>query len=346
MARIVIADDGIRFDGLTPTKGPLGGAESSVIALAETLAKRGHDVTVFNKCEAPLDHAGVAWRRITDGLPEEADLYIANRGDKLIPLVPNAKRVVFWTHNPCRYMLKPRYLWKLWRRKPVIVFIGTSHAATYPAWAPDGGRKVIPYGLPDLFCDAEPALTPPGPRVVFTSNPLRGLDWLLDVWATRIEPEVPGAELHIFSGAATYGAAGDRKALEMAAVLERARELADRGVVLRGPVAKARVVDEFRLARCMLYRGDINETFCLAVGEAQAMGVPCVVQPIGSMPERVRDNETGFVAPDDASFALAAKRLLTDDALWRSQHAAALATQRSWRWPDAAREFEALIGGA
>ncbi|MCK5779164.1 MAG: glycosyltransferase family 4 protein [Rhodospirillales bacterium] len=343
MAVIILADDGISFDGQTPEKGPLGGAESSVIQLVEILAARGHDVTVYNKCAAPLDYKGVKWRKISDGVPDTADLYIANRGDKLLKLCERAKRTVFWTHNPCGYMLKMRYLWQFWRRKPVIVFIGDYHADTLPGWVPEGGRRTIPYGLPDLFCEAEPASNVPGPRAIFTSNPLRGLDWLLDRWANEIEPGVPGAELHIFSGAATYGAAGARKGDAMGVVLDKARALEGQGVRLREPVGKAALIDELRLARVMLYKGDINETFCLAIAEAQCLGVPCVVQPIGSMVERVRDRETGFIAPDDASFALAARRLLTDDALWRTQHDRALAVQRSWRWPDAAAAFEELI---
>ncbi|MGJ3258290.1 MAG: glycosyltransferase family 4 protein [Rhodospirillales bacterium] len=343
MARIILADDGIVFDGRTPERGPLGGAESAVIQLVETLAARGHDVTVYNNCEAPLEYNGVKWRPISSGVPETADLYIANRGDKLLKLCEGAKTTVFWTHNPCRYMLKARYLWQFIRRRPVIVFIGDYHAATLPGWVPSGGRRTIPYGLPDRFCEAEPASAAPGPRAIFTSNPLRGLDWLLERWAKDIEPDVPGAELHIFAGAATYGSAGARKGDAMGKVLDKARELEGQGVRLRAPVDKARLIDELRLARVMLYRGDINETFCLAIAEAQCMGVPCVVQPIGSMPERVRHDKTGFIAPGDGAFALAARRLLTDDALWRAQHERALDVQRSWRWAQAAAAFEELI---
>ncbi len=347
MVRIILADDGISFDGTTPEKGPLGGAESSVVNLAETLAARGHNVSVFNKCAAPLKHKGVDWHPIESGVPDSADLYIANRGDKLLSLCSNARRTVFWTHNPCRYMLKWRYIRKLWRRRPVIVFIGDSHAETLPAWVPDGGRRTIPYGVPEMFCRPVPAdVQAPGPRAIFTSNPLRGLDWLLELWSTEIEPKVPGAELHVFSGAATYGAAGARKSDAMQQILERAKGLSDQGVRLREPVQKEMLIDEFRLARVMLYRGDINETYCLAVAEAQAMGVPAVVQPIGSMPERVRHEETGFVAADERSFALAAQRLLTEDALWQDQRARALETQRSWRWDNAAAAFEELLDGA
>lgn len=343
MATIVLADDGISFDGTTPDQGPLGGAESSVINLTETLAARGHDVTVFNKCDAAIEHRGVKWRPLSAGVPDHADLYIANRGDKLLSLCPSAKRTVFWTHNPCRYMLKWRYLYKLWRRRPVIVFIGDYHATTLPDWVPEGGRRTIPYGVPEAFCLPPVETPPPGPRAIFTSNPLRGLDWLLDLWSSKIEPGVPGAELHVFSGAKTYGEAGDRKSNEMARVLDKAASLSEQGVRLRDPVQKDALIDELRLSRVMLYKGDINETYCLAIAEAQAMGVPAVVQGFGSMPERVRHKETGFVAADDAAFALAAQRLLTDDALWQAQRARAFETQRQWRWNDAAAAFEAIM---
>lgn len=351
MARIVIADDGIQFDGRTKDLKPLGGVESSVVELAEELAQRGHEVLVRNMCSGPMKHRGVDWAPLHDGglyanLPTEADLFIANRGDKLLPLVAKAKRVAFWNHNPAGYMLKARYLWQLWKRKPTIVFIGEYHATTLPGWVPDGGRVVIPYGLPEAFLKAEPGQGVPGPRAVFTSNPLRGLDWLLDRWTTDIRPQVAGAELHLFTGAATYGSVGDAKAVAMQAVIDKAQALQSQGVVVRGPVAKSQLIDEFRTARVMLYKGDINETYCLAVAEAQALGVPTVVTDLGSMYERVIDGETGTVAQDDAAFSAAAVRLLTDDNHWTRQHIAALAKQRSWTWSDAAERFENLLEDA
>ena len=343
MARIVLADDGIQFDGKTMETQPLGGVESSVVFLVGELARRGHHVMVRNKCLAPLLHDGVDWSPIDGPWPAFADLYIANRGDTLLSLMPGARRTVFWTHNPAQYVLKWRYLSKLWRQRPAIIFIGDYHATTFPGWAPAGERVVIPYGIPEIFQTAEPAGEPPPPRAVFTSNPLRSLDWLLGVWAERIQPQVPGAELHVFSGPATYGTVGDAKAKAMDGVLEKARALAGQGVVLRQPLPKDKLIEELRASRVMLYRGDLNETFCLAVGEAQAMGVPTVVQNLGSVVERVVHGQTGFVADDDASFADAARRLLTDDALWSAQHHAACDRQRRWGWPEAAAAFERLL---
>ncbi|MDP7667272.1 MAG: glycosyltransferase family 4 protein [Rhodospirillales bacterium] len=343
MARITIADDGIRFDGRTVEERPLGGVESAVVYLARALAARGHDVHVYNRCERPLAHEGVRWTPIAEGIPDAADLFVANRGDKLIGLVPAARRRVFWIHNPARYLLKARYLSKLWRFKPVIVYIGTYHLTNYPRWAPGGERVIIPYGIPDSFLHAEASDSPPPPRAVFASNPLRSLDWLLEVWAGRIHARVPAAELHLFAGAATYGAVGAAKSAAMDAVLSRARSLSALGVVVRDPVPKPRLIAELQAARAMLYRGDLNETFCSAIGEAQAMGVPAVIQNLGAVAERVIDGETGFVAADEASFADAAGRILVDDALWRRLHEGALAKQRRWGWPEAAAAFESLI---
>lgn len=349
MARIVIADDGIRFDGRTLETAPLGGAESAVVSLAEAFAARGHEVRVVNRCHAPLEHHGVRWTPLSAGFPEAADFYIANRSDHLIPAMPQAGRTVFWVHNPARYLLKWRYLWKLWRVRPPIVFVGDYHRTTYPAWAPDGGRVVIPLGLPDAFRRAEAIAEPPPPKAIFTSNPLRGLDWLLDIWRDHIHPAVREAELHVFSGAATYGAAGAAKAPAMRAVLEKAESLSEYGVVLRQPVGKAILIEELRSSRALLYRGDINETFCYAVAEAQALGIPCVVKDIGSMRERVVDGETGYVCADspagDIAFARRAVEILSgSDADWRAMHHRARELQRRWGWDGAAERWETLIG--
>ena len=344
MACIVLADDGIEFDGRTPEQRPLGGVESSIVALMEELAGRGHEVHVMNNCKTPLNYRGVSWRPIgTEHWPDAVDLFIANRGDKLLGRMPEARRTVFWTHNPASYLLKWRYLSKLWRIRPAIIFIGDYHATTYPSWAPAGERVVIPYGLPEAFCESNERDTPPAPRAAFTSNPLRSLDWLLEVWSSGIRPRVPEAELHVFSGAATYGHVGEAKAGKMKAVLGRAKSMEGQGVRLRGPVPKMELVQELRSSRVMLYRGDPNETFCLAVGEAQAMGVPAVVGNLGSVNERVLDNKTGFIVEDQKTFIDSAAKLLIDDNLWRAQHCAALRMQRSWRWPQAASAFEALL---
>jgi glycosyltransferase involved in cell wall biosynthesis len=339
MAEVVMADDGISFDGKTAEEGPLGGAETAFAALAEALAQRGHRVAVRNRCRVTLCHNGVHWAPLSEGTPSSCDLYIGNRGHRVIGLVRKTGRRLFWLHNPAGYLKKPRNLWRLARYRPMLITAGTYHASTVPAWLPCAGREIIPYGVLDCF-RGTPLRTVPPRRVIFTSNPLRGLDWLLDLWVGRIAPAVPGAELHIYAGAGVYRSGG---APQMETILARASGLAAYGVRCFAPVGRGRLTEALSRARVMLYRGDPGETFCLALAEAQAMGVPAVVQPFGSAPERVVDGVTGLVAPDDGAFATAAITVLRDDVLWRRWHLAALAQQSGASWDSIAARFEALM---
>ena len=318
-------------------------ARSNIVNLTKELATRGHEVLIRNKCVKASTIKGVYWQPISEGMPKYADLFIANRGDKLIPLMPYAKRTIFWTHNPARYLLKWRYMTKLWRIKPSIVFIGDYHASTYPWWAPGGSRIIIPYGISEDFRTMSGAKTVPPPRAIFTSNPLRSLDWLLSVWQRKIHPILPNSELHLFAGAITYGSVGSKKEQKILAVVEQARTLESEGVVIRDPVSKSKLIEEFRKARVMLYKGDKNETFCLALGEAQAAGVPAVVQRHGSVVERVKDGLTGAITDTDDAFAEASVKLLSDDEHWFKTHKNSRALQRGWSWSQAADAFERLI---
>jgi glycosyltransferase involved in cell wall biosynthesis len=339
MAKVVMADDGIAFDGVTAEEGPLGGAETAFVALAEALAQRGHEVSVRNRCRVAICHKDVHWAPLSSEIPAACDLYIGNRGHRVIGLVRKARCRLFWLHNPASYLRKPRNLWRLAWFHPILVTTGAYHAATIPHHLPCGGREIIPYGILDRFRAALPR-NPPPPRAIFTSNPLRGLDWLLDLWVARIAPALPEAELHIYAGPAVYGIA---RAPRMEKVLARADALAEYGIRRFAPVGRDTLAAVLSSARVMLYRGDPGETFCLALAEAQAMGVPAVVQPLGSAGERVIDRITGRIAEDDDAFVAAAVTVLRDDALWRRWHLAALAHQRGLSWDSVAERFEALM---
>ena len=205
-----------------------------------------------------------------------------------------------WLHNPPRYLKKPRNVWRLARYRPTLVVTGAYHAATVPQWLPCGGLRDHPLWRPRSVPRTRAAREPPPPRAVFTSNPLRGLDWLLDLWARAIAPAVPAAELHIYAGPAVYGAsASAERRGGWRRCCARADALAAHGVRRFAPVGREALPTCSPGARVMLYRGDPGETFCLALAEAQAMGVPAVVEPLGCVAERVIDGVTGRVAQDD-----------------------------------------------
>jgi glycosyltransferase involved in cell wall biosynthesis len=337
---IVMADNS-DFDGRTLDERPLGGTQAGFAYLAQALAAQGHRVRAYTGTSRTLEDRGVIWQPLAGGTPETADLFIANRGSNLIRRVPNARRRVLWLRNPAQHLRKPRFLKPLVRWRPILVVTGDYHASTVPWWLPRSGLVKIPHGTDTAFQRDAPRSAPPPPRAIFTSNPERGLEWVVQLWTERVQTLVPSAELHVFSGHSTYGG---RKVERMTSILERARAASGNTVSFHEPVPRADLVQELGEARLMIYPGDPGETFCQAAAEAQAMGVPLVTQPIGSLPERVEDGRSGFVAADPAHFADACVRLLSDDDLWRAQHTAALKSDRWTSWEVTASRFAALVG--
>ncbi len=344
MARIVLADDGVVFDGKTLEGKAAGGGETAFVRLAEAFAAKGHEVTATARGAGALRHRGVDWVPLGHALPGKADLFVANRSAHLLALGADARRRFFWLHNDARYLAKPRYVIRMLRHRTELVFVSNAQLRGAPRWLPASARHVIPLGL-DASFRAQVERPPPPPLALYAANPLRGLSMLAPLWQSAIAPQVPGARLQVHTGLGLYGTPPKpRTAAAMQAAIDAARAAESEQLTLGDLIDHAQLIATLRGARVYLYPGDPTETFCLSVAEAQAMGVPCVVLRNGALPERVVDGVTGFVAAGPEAFADAARRLLSDDALWVAQHRACLASQGKRSWDDMAQDFAQKAG--
>lgn len=316
---------------------PIAGAQTAFIELVKALAKLGHCVCVRNSTIREYKNELIDWQNINAGEVPIGDFYIVNRSTSLLPLVPKGKRIFFWLHNEGKYLLRPSNLKLLMRHYPILVFSGKYHRSSFLLWFLFRWR-IIPYGISNNFLINNTQSTAPSPKVIFTSNPLRSLDWLVDRWKV-IHTQVPAAELHIFSGSSTYGAWGNSVRHRMQKVLDYVEDNREYGIFLRDPIKKDDLINELKSCRAMLYRGDKAETFCLAVAEVQVMGIPCVVQDLGSMKERVIDGITGFVTKSDQEFEEKSISVLTDDALWLQLNSSLHKNKYYFTWSEAAQMF-------
>ncbi len=330
MATILFLDETRPFNGRSLRDGPLGGIQSGTVLLAEAFARFGHQVTAYTLSEEPLDYEGVAWRPLTSlkaGPRAQGDIAIANN---LLHLFAYADALpVAWFRNPTSFsrMLKKGSLVPLFRYRPHAVFLSHYHKDITHPLMPFATRRIIEHGVSDAFRRTVPAIRAPAPRAIFTSQPYRGLGWLVDVWTTKIHPQLPDAELHVFTP----------KARQTPTWLESMRS---KGIVRRDSLSKDELAAELQSARVMLYPGHKDETYCNAAAEATASGIPIVTRGIGSLSERVRDGKTGFIAPEPQDFADHAIRLLSDDDLWMRQHADALNDPKIGSWDARAGEWD------
>jgi glycosyltransferase involved in cell wall biosynthesis len=238
---------------------------------------------------------------------------------------------ILWLHNPTKSWrsIKRGEAFHTLKARAHLVTLGPYHSAHVPGWLPFRSRIEIAHGVgPEFFRKAR-AEAAPSPRVLFTSQPYRGLDWLLDLWPAVVA-SVPQAELHVFAPKAHQAEAN-------------ARRNRINGVVYRGSVARAELVEELKNARLQFIPGHDHETFCLAAAEATAAGVPIMTRGIGALGERVNSGVTGFIEPTREGYIARTISLLQDDALWLRMHANCLAARDRTSWDERALEWEALF---
>lgn len=350
MARVLIVDTTRPYDGRDMARRPLGGTETSVIQLAEALARRGHDVSCHTSITTEVLHNGIRWIPMAAGRPDRCDLFLAVQHPALLGFARRAGRRALWVVWPARGFRRFRAATRLWWHRPFLVFVSEIQAGTYASWLPGGKPPlVIPFGLPAGVRGRPSLAVAPPRRAIFASNPQRALRWLLDIWARRILPAVPGAELHLYGlrdDAYRYGESWTETHASLGQFLPPGfPRAAFESLRPHPPATRDGLWDAMRGSRVMLYGGHRAEAFCLSVAEAQALGVPAVVRPVAVLPERVRDGVTGYLRADDTGFADRAIALMMDDALWRRQHEASLALQHGWSWDEAAARFEAQVIG-
>ena len=147
MTKVLFVDNGIEFDSIL-FRETLGGAEVAFVSLVEELAKLNLEIVVYNNCKNQGIIKNVRWKKLNETIFEEKfDVLIVNRGDKFLNFRKDCKRRFFWIHNPARYLLKLRYLSKLFINRFNIIFSSNYHESTYPTWAPGANRIIIPYGV-------------------------------------------------------------------------------------------------------------------------------------------------------------------------------------------------------
>ena len=344
MASIIFADMTGRYDGRDLEARPMGATETNTILVARELAQRGHDVTVHTNGDADIVHEGVRWRSLGAIPAETCDVFVAVHQVSLLDFVPRPKRRVIWVVWGANQLRHYKKIGRMWRYRPTPILMSQSQVRDYwPVLPRQRNKTVIHLPLRDDVRGHPPLADPPPRRAIFASNPQRKLRELVQIWADAILPHVPDAVLDIYG---VHQLTADQDAWrEWGGTLlpPDLPEHVKASVRVHPSADRAGLIAAMRGARVMLYRGHKCEAFCVSLAEAQALGVPAVIAPISALPERVVDGVTGFHHTDPADFARAAVRLLTDDALWRSQHEAALKLQQGIDLAEYVQRFEAAI---
>ena len=338
---ITLVDDSIPFDGFTASARALGGAEKAFAALPGALARRGHTVTVYNRCRWSLFIEGCQWEPLDTAKPLVTDVLVAFRKPALLEFVRQARRRVLWTTATARQIERAAAAGPMKDLKPLVL---VSSAAQVQGLALGGAQVAAlpPAVKADFLADIATAPAVP-PRAIVTTHPSHGLDWLLTLWLERIRPAVPEAELHIQSMGLAKAAEGGEIDDALRPLAERVLAAREHGIVIQRPGGDNAMAQAYREARVHLYPGHEGDTTAFTLMESQAAGLPAVLRPLGAAPERVANGRSAYVVPDDDAFANLATMLLADAGVAAGMGAEAKSLYAGRSWDAAAERFEALL---
>lgn len=264
---------GIPFNGDSLNHVGLGGSETAVICMARELAKRGHQVYVFCRCEVPGVFDGVHYQDIGNlyvfNAEFEFDVFVCSRFWQILRKPIRAKLKLAWCHD---MLVDPQTMQAaLWQIDKVLL-LSKFHIENYVSQIPDMAPLVWQTSNGVDMDLVKANLRPKvADKLIYTSRPERGLLTLLrDIFPALLERR-PDLVLHVCS----YDLAGIPTPPDVAMVHRECERLIDKlgpSVVRHGALTKARLYQEISSAELWLYPTDFPEISCIGAMEAQACG--------------------------------------------------------------------------
>lgn len=339
---ITFVDDSIAFDGFTASSRALGGAEKAFASLPGALARRGHTVAVFNRCRWSMYTEGAQWETLDGKRPLATDALVAFRRPSLLEFIRQARVRVLWTTQPATVLDRKANRDQLEHFKPHVLLTSQAQGA---GWSAPKGLRVgyMPAAIRSDYTSESAVIPASPPRAVVTTHPDHGMDWLLSLWLDRIQPAVPGAELHLYSMGLSKALNGGEVEPRLQDMATRIAAAANQGIRVQRPSGDSVMAQVYREARVHLYPGHADDTTAFTLMESQATGLPAVLRPLGAGPERVLNGHSAYVVPDDDAFANLATLLLSNEDTARSMGAEARALYQGRTWDAAAEQFEAWL---
>jgi len=278
----------------TPFERPLGGSESAQCYLAIELARPGHSVALVTNTSAPGTYHGVACSNHHDpGTPallNAADVVVASNetlGRKLRDNFRVTTPLVLWighAHDqPAIAGLESAREKKVWAG---FAFVSRWQLEQFvdAFWVPSEKSRVMRNGISPAFANLPPPepwfRRPEPPVLVYTSQPYRGLEVLLDAFP-RIRAAIPGVRLKVFSGFAVVNQSRDDD--PYTDLYQRCRTT--EGVEYTGPISQIALSEELSHAAALAYPSIFMETSCIAALEAMAAGLLVLTTRTAALPE-------------------------------------------------------------
>lgn len=331
--KIVLYTYGLPFTGDSIHTGPLGGAESACIYLAQSLAKLGHEVIVFCICPSPGNYDGVIYKNMVEFdfwlQKGHCDLFICSRYYQIYSKPIPSKLKVLWLHD---HILEANAteIKRVLANIDFIYCLSNYHAKYTAQFFTDGQEKIkiTSNGVDLSFVQSVTKAAPKQHKMMYTSRPERGLKEALFIY------EKIGDKTLAFL-ACSYPYPNESLAKDYTNRIER---LNQQGFNIRfEQFNKRSLYQNIAESKVVIYPSNTPEIFCISAIEAQACKTVFLGRQFGALEEVV-----GYPCQKDPNphlFYQATKRVLEDDTFRRSLEQLGWQHIQKYTWEKVAIQF-------
>lgn len=339
------------FEGDSLDTRPLGGTETSEIYLSREFAKQGLNIAIFCNCSKPGTYNGVEFRNINEfksfNNTTGSKVFISQTNPMIFNETINAGLKVFWSAGSYSVRANQPLKDKAIRSKiDRYICLSNWQAETYSKHFNIEKNRIFitRNGInPVLFGD--PSIKREKYRLIYSSEPTRGLDVLLDIFP-KVRKDFPQLTLYIFSDYEFYGKAKGSAFSDEGCkpIFERTKQP---GIFNMGNIKQKDLATEFMKSYVLAYPTHFEETSCISAIEAQAAGVPVLTTRLAALSETVADNVTGKLISGNSrswfyklKFIKELKRLLSDEKYWQALSNNGIErVKRHYSWEQIAKEW-------
>ena len=278
----------------------LRGAETIFINLYEQLKSLGHEVVVFNNCSENINNDISNWYNIhkAESFDIDFDVAISNGDARLFNNIKSKKKfLISYSIQPLEKFIRKRQFLAYIKHRPSILVIGKYHQSVRSKITSLFGINILKLAVDDKFINTKLTNKIDNNLAIFTSRTDRNLDLLLHIWNNKIQPK--NTALKLLATPPVYNNSNTN-------IIERSLN------------TQSNLINDLLKSRIFLVPGHKAELFCLAAEEARELCLPIVTLGIGSLSERVKHEQTGFIAKNEDEFAFYTLKLFSDNILWNN----------------------------
>lgn len=344
---------GMCFNGDADKYRALGSSESALLHLSREIAKAGKKVIIFSAGNNPGVYANVRYEKSSKFQSFAArnifDVFISVECGDVFRADIKAGVKSLWlldrVESPALQVLNEN---KIRSSIDYILSVSDSQSVKISREYKWPKEKIIESSIGFSLPDYKVLRGKRKQRIVYTSSPYRGLDFLLDVFP-EVRKVCPNAELAVYAGAGKNGMDKEKEVDAYSSIYERCSMP---GVRLERAVPHKHLAKELMQARVLAYPNMIEEASCSAAVEAQAAGVPVVGFKNQTLLDTVADENKKYLVSTLTDEKKVRRRfirnltdLLTDTKEWTSASQAARDyALSSFDWKNIAAEMMAFFG--